>query len=91
MLLPWTAPANWTAIVGLDVNRNAAFGKSPRLGQRDAALNLEAVLVLRHGCFVAEVFRAKTLVAMTLRIHSLAFSVSLSLEVTSRELVDVII
>jgi hypothetical protein len=91
MLFPWTTPTNWTTIVGFDVNRNAAFCESSRLGQSNAAIDFVAVSILRHGGFVVEVSGAKAFVAIVLRVHSLAFEVSFSLERTSRELVDVII
>lgn len=91
VLLSRTTPANGTTIVGLNVNRNAAFRQSRRLGQRDATIDFVAVCVLRDRCSVVEVFSAKTFVAMVLREHSLAFTVIPPLKLTSNEIFDVII
>lgn len=91
VLLAGTAPADWAAVVGLDVNRNAALGESPRLGQGDAAVDPRAVLVGRHGSRIVEALGAVALVAVVLRKHSLALAIRPPFEMTSRELVDVII
>lgn len=85
------APANWTAVVGLDVNRNAAFNQPQRLGQSDSAVDLVAVFVLCDGRSAVEVFGAKTFIAMPFRVHSFAFAISLTLKLARCELVDVII
>lgn len=71
-------------IIGLDVNRNAAFRESQRLGQSDAAIDFEAVSVLWHGCFVAEAFGAKTFIAMVFREHSFTFAISSAFKFTCR-------
>lgn len=84
VLLARTAPPDGAAVVGLDVNRNAAFRQSHRLRQRDPAVDFEAVLVVRQRCFVAEGFGAETLVALLAREHALAFTVRPALEVARR-------
>lgn len=80
----WPPAKNLPTIVTLYVNRNAAFRQSPRLGQSNSAIDFKTVFVLRHGCFVAEVFGAKTFIAMVLRIHSLAFAIRPPLKLTCR-------
>lgn len=78
------ATFNLPTVIGFDVNRNAAFHQPQRLRQRHSAVDFVAILVVRHRCFVAEVFGAKTFIAMSLRIHFLAFAVSSSLELACR-------
>lgn len=84
MLLARTTPPDGAAVVGLDVNRNAAFRQSHRLRQRDPAVDFVAVLVVGQRCFVVEVLRAEALVALLTREHSLAFTVRPALEVARR-------
>lgn len=91
VLFAWTAPPDGAAVVGLDVNRNAAFRKSHRLCQRDPAVDFVTVLVVGRRCLVLEVLGAEALVALLAREHALAFTVRLALEVARRKLVDVII
>lgn len=84
MLFAWTPPANWTAIVGLNVNRNAAFRQSRRLGQRNATVDLVAVLVVWHRRAIVEVPGAETFVAVLLREHSFAFTIESPLKLACR-------
>lgn len=84
VLLARTAPPDGAAVVGLDVNRNAAFRQSHRLRQRDPAVDFEAVLVVGQRCFVVKVLGAEAFVALLPREHALAFTVRLALEVARR-------
>lgn len=84
VLIARTTPPDGAAVVGLDVNRNAAFRQSHRLRQRDPAVDFVAILVVRQRCFLVKGFGAETLVALLFWEHALAFTVRPTLEVARR-------
>lgn len=91
VLLAGTAPANRTAIGVFIVNWNATVDDTTGVAQRNAAIDLVAVLVRLDLHRRIVVFRAEALVAMLLRIHFLTFTIRLVFELACRQLVSFVI
>lgn len=70
------APADWAAVVGLVINRDAAFADPARVMQFHVAVDLMTMLVFFQR-LVFPVFSAHTRVAASARIDALAFVVRL--------------
>jgi len=80
VIVIWATPRNWTAIVLFVVHRNTAVNDATSVAQRNTAIDLDATRVLLDRRRVGKVLCAVTLVAATIRVDLLTFTVRLTFE-----------